>query len=383
MRRNTYFVHNSQIRLINYTSYIYSRGGVKMKAIFIAVLVFSFSVANAATLISGVAAQTITQTTAEIAWSTSSQADSRVNYGLTTSYGNTARDLSFSLLHRIRLTNLKAGTVYNYRVRSKEQSTGQLTTSGNFTFKTLDAVVVAPPPPPTSGSTALPAGTSWYWQLQGAINMTVQAKVYDIDLFDVEQSTFTALKLQGHQVICYFSAGTYENWRSDASQFPTASLGNGLGWPGEKWLDVRNTTVRQIMVARMDLAKSKGCDGLEPDNVDGYANNSGFNLTQQDQVNYLTFLADQAHARGMTIALKNATDLVGSLVSKFDFAVVEECFKYNECEAYSPFIAQNKAVLNAEYSSFSTAICTKAKSLGFSTVFFNLDLDGRVYNPCP
>ena len=354
-----------------------------MKAIFIAVLVLSFSVANAATLISGVAAQTITQNTAEIAWSTSSQADGRVNYGLTTSYGNTARDLSFSLLHKIRLSNLKAGTVYNFRVRSKEQSTGQLTTSGNFTFKTLDAVVVAPPPPPTSGSTALPAGISWYWQLQGAINMTVQAKVYDIDLFDVEQSTFTALKLQGHQVICYFSAGTYENWRSDASQFPTASLGNGLGWPGEKWLDVRNTTVRQIMVARMDLAKSKGCDGLEPDNVDGYANNSGFNLTQQDQVNYLTFLADQAHARGMTIALKNATDLVGSLVSKFDFAVVEECFKYNECEAYSPFIAQNKAVLNAEYSSFSTAICTKAKSLGFSTVFFNLDLDGRVYNPCP
>ncbi len=354
-----------------------------MKVFFFAILVFSCLAANAATVISGISAQAITQNTVDIVWSTNSQADGRVSYGLTTSYGSTVRDFNFSLLHKIQLSGLKAGTVYNYRVRSKEQSSGQFTLSRNFTFRTLDAIIISPPPPPPVGDNSIPAGTSWYWQLQGAINMTVAAKVYDIDLFDVEQSTYSALKLQGHKVICYFSAGTYEDWRPDASQFPASSLGNGLGWPGEKWLDVRNATVRQIMVARLDMAKNKGCDGLEPDNVDGYANNSGFNFTQQDQVNYLTFLADQAHARGMTIALKNATDLVSSLVSKFDFAVVEECFKYNECEAYSPFIAQNKAVLNAEYSSYSAATCTKAKALGFSTVFFNLDLDGRVYNPCP
>lgn len=239
------------------------------------------------------------------------------------------------------------------------------------------------PVPPSSSSSALPAGTSWYWQLQGSLNLAVNVKVYDIDLYDTSVNTIAALKQAGHTVICYFSAGTYEDWRSDASQFPAASLGSNNGWPGEKWIDIRNATVRQIIANRMDLAKSKGCDGLEPDNVDGYANKSGFPLTAQDQIGFNTFLADQAHARGMTVALKNATDLVSTLVDKFDFAVVEECFKYNECSAYSPFIQKNKAVLNAEYTSYSAATCSKAASLKFSTVFYNLDLNGKVFNPCP
>ena len=230
---------------------------------------------------------------------------------------------------------------------------------------------------------ALTPGTTWYWQLQGTINANVATKVYDVDLFDTGSATISALKAQGKIVICYFSAGSYENWRPDAASFPAAALGSNLsGWPGERWLDVRNSSVRTIMAARMDYAKSKGCDGLEPDNVDGYSNKSGFLLTAQDQISYNSFLADQAHVRGMTIALKNSTDLVSSLVNKFDFAVVEECFAYDECEAYSPFVKQNKAVLNAEYSNYSSAICAEAKSLGFSTAFFGLDLDGKKFQPC-
>ncbi len=249
--------------------------------------------------------------------------------------------------------------------------------------KSLSIVVNVVTQPPSAG-VSVPAGTSWYWQLQGAVNTTKAAKVYDVDFFDNSASLFTSLKQSGHIVICYFSAGTYENWRADASQFPAVALGNNLsGWPGERWLDTRNLTVRSIMTQRMDLAKSMGCDGLEPDNVDGYANNPGFPLTAQDQIDYNSFLADQAHARGMIIALKNSTDLVSSLVNKFDFAVVEECFKYNECSAYSPFISQNKAVLNAEYTSYSSSICTQTASLKFSTAFYNLNLDGTVFNPCP
>lgn len=237
---------------------------------------------------------------------------------------------------------------------------------------------------PVSGGVTIPAGTKWYWQLQGNINMNLSPKVYDIDLYDTSASTIATLKQSGHIVICYFSAGTYEDWRSDAGQFPSSALGNNVdGWPGEKWLDVRNTTVRNIMSNRMDLAKSKGCDGLEPDNVDGYSNGSGFPLTKQNQIDFNKYLATQAHAKGLIIALKNSTDLVTALVSSFDFAVVEECFKYNECEAYSPFIAQNKAVLNAEYTNYSANTCNKAATLKFSTAFFNLDLNGNKFQPCP
>jgi hypothetical protein len=344
---------------------------------FILAAICSSSLGYAATpVISKVQSSAVTANSVTITWTTNIRSDSRVNYGLTTSYGNTRILSPLVTQHEVVLTNLKADTLYNFRVRSKADSKA---TSPNFTFKTL--AIQPPPPPPPSGAGIAP-GTSWYWQLQGSINTSRNAKVYDIDLFDTSVSQIASLKQAGRTVICYFSAGTYEDWRPDQGQFPASVKGKGLGWPGEKWLDIRSEEVRQIMVNRINMAVSKGCDGLEPDNVDGYANNSGFPLTKQNQIDYLNFLAQQAHGKNLLIALKNATDLVSSLVGNFDFAVVEECFKYNECEAYSPFIRQNKAVLSAEYGSYSASVCNRAKSLNFSTVFFNLDLNGKVYNPC-
>jgi hypothetical protein len=71
------------------------------------------------------------------------------------------------------------------------------------------------------------------------------------------------------------------------------------------------------------------------------------------------------------------------VVKSMDFAIVEECFKYDDCPSYSPFVRQNKAVLVAEYSSYSANKCARAKQLGLSLAFYNLDLDGRKYRPCP
>jgi hypothetical protein len=63
-----------------------------------------------------------------------------------------------------------------------------------------------------------------------------------------------------------------------------------------------------ILFARLDLAVAKGCDGVEPDNVDGYANNTNFPLTVQDQLQFNIWLANEAHARGLSIGLKNDLD---------------------------------------------------------------------------
>ncbi|HZZ00980.1 MAG TPA: endo alpha-1,4 polygalactosaminidase, partial [Candidatus Baltobacteraceae bacterium] len=67
-------------------------------------------------------------------------------------------------------------------------------------------------------------------------------------------------------------AGTWEKWRPDASQFPKSVLGlpDG-GWPGERWLDIRQTSVLEPIVnKRLQLCKSKNFDGVDPDNLDGY-----------------------------------------------------------------------------------------------------------------
>lgn len=233
-------------------------------------------------------------------------------------------------------------------------------------------------------ASALQPGVSWYWQLQGTLKQNQIAKVYDVDLENTSASTIQSLKRNGKTVICYYSAGSYENWRSDAGRFPRAALGRNMeGWPGEKWIDTRNQTVREIMKSRMELAAQKGCDGVEPDNVDGYSNNTGFSLTATTQLDFNRFLASTAHSLGLTIALKNTADLASTLARDFDFAVVEECYKFKECSAYKEFVRQEKAVLIAEYSSRSTAKCRDAKKNQFSLAFFNLDLDGKKFQPCP
>lgn len=100
---------------------------------------------------------------------------------------------------------------------------------------------------------------------------TPDVSIFDIDLFDTPTSTIAQLHKLGKKVICYFSAGSYENWRPDAKDFKNDDLGKNLDdWPGEKWIKLNSQNVRDIMKKRIDLAKEKGCDGVDPDNVDGY-----------------------------------------------------------------------------------------------------------------
>lgn len=207
--------------------------------------------------------------------------------------------------------------------------------------------------------------------------------MYDIDLVESSSAAISSLHADGRVVICYFSAGSREDWRPDADSFTAADYGNGLdGWPGENWLDIRSQNVRNIMKARLDLAASKQCDGVEPDNVDGYANDTGFQLTQANQIDYNEFLATEAHARGLSVGLKNAVDLVAQLEPSFDWALNEECLSYNECGTLQPFLSAGKAVFHVEYvdntsqgTAKSNAVCGDSSIAGFSTLIKTWDLD--------
>jgi hypothetical protein len=240
-----------------------------------------------------------------------------------------------------------------------------------------------PPPPPTPTVWSPPPGTTWQWQLTGSIDRSVDVDVYDVDLFDVPSSTLAALHADGRKVICYFSAGSREDWRPDAGRFPASALGEPLdGWPGERWLDVRDATVRDVMSDRLDLALSKGCDAVEPDNVDAYANDDGFSFGRADQVDYLEFLSAEAHARGLSVGLKNATDLVPDLVDDFDWALNEECLAYAECATEQPFVRAGKAVFHVEYvdsrsqgPARAATACSASSASGFSTLVKTWALD--------
>lgn len=235
-----------------------------------------------------------------------------------------------------------------------------------------------------------PLGVSWQWQLQGQLNSAYSVEIYDIDLFDTSGSQIQALQSRGHKVICYFSAGSFENWRDDKAEFPSQTIGSPLDdWQGESWLDIRDKAVWRIMQNRLKLAANKGCDGVEPDNVDGYSNNSGFELTREDQLNYNRFLAQSAHILGLSIGLKNSLDLIDELVDNFDFAVNEQCFEYDECSRLAPFVRQQKPVLNVEYNdrwaldqSERQQLCMEAKQQQFSTLILPLALDDSFRYSC-
>lgn len=222
------------------------------------------------------------------------------------------------------------------------------------------------------------AGTSWQWQLSGTVNTGYDVDVYDIDLVDTSQSKIDTIHGKGAKVICYFSAGTWEDYRDDADEFPQVVIGKTLeDWPDEKWLDVSEyEKFSAVMEARLDLAVDKKCDGVEPDNVDGYQNDSGFSLTAADQLKYNKWLAEEAHKRGLSIGLKNDLDQVDELVDFFDFAVNEQCFEYEECDLLKPFISANKAVFGVEYELEKEEFCDEANDMNFSWLKMEYDLDG-------
>lgn len=221
-------------------------------------------------------------------------------------------------------------------------------------------------------------GTTWQWQLSGKINTNYNVELYDVDLFETSIETINELHNRNIKVICYFSAGTLEEYREDYENFPKEIIGKSLlEWPDEKWLDISNyKKFSDIMAKRMDLAVEKNCDGIEPDNVDAYTQDSGFNLSYDNQLEYNKWLAEEAHKRNLSIALKNDLNQVKDLVNYFDFAINEQCFLYNECELLLPFIKQNKAVLGVEYELDLHQFCKEANSLNFSWLKMDLELDG-------
>lgn len=230
-------------------------------------------------------------------------------------------------------------------------------------------------------------GLSWQWDLsEDQVDTSIQADVYDIDLY-ADQAAIDKLHRLGRKVICYISVGSWEDWRPDAEQFPDEVLGKDYeGWPGEKWLDIRRIDLlAPILRARLDMCASKGFDGVEPDNMEIYTEDTGFPLTYEDQLRFAKWLAREAHARGLAIGVKNAPDQVKDLVEFFDFAITEDCFYYEWCDEMLPFIQNGKPVFSAEYTDLPgdfEAFCIQAKELGFSLILKKRIL-GAWLETCP
>ena len=225
-------------------------------------------------------------------------------------------------------------------------------------------------------------GTSWQWQLSGTLDTSVDAEMFDIDLFGTSKAEIAALHAKGRRVVCYFDTA-YEPYRPDESRLRPYRGKVIDGWPDQTWLDVRQQGVVDVMKNRIALAAEKGCDGIEADDVDVANNDTGFSISSTDQRTFIRSLAREAHARGLAYGLKNALEDVEALKNEVDFAVNEQCFEYDECDMLTPLIRVGKPVFHVEYprrddetlAQRAQAFCASANRLNFDSLAKRLDLD--------
>lgn len=231
-----------------------------------------------------------------------------------------------------------------------------------------------------------PTTAPWQWQLQGKLDFGVEAPVYDVDGFEASRADVRALQRRGRRVVCYLDVGSWETYRPDAGRFPRSAIGRRYdGFPDERWLDVsRYELFAAPLKARIAMCARKGFDAVEPDNLAGWEpeNRTGFAITRTDQLRFNRWIARQVHRHGMAVALKNDGRQARQLVDQFDFAIVEECFQYDECGFYKPFVERGKAVFVAEYELEPSEFCPAARALRFSAIRKSYDLFARPWQAC-
>jgi hypothetical protein len=259
--------------------------------------------------------------------------------------------------------------------------------------------------PPTAGGAfwTPDLNTSWQWMIGHTLDLAnakdmglvqpdgsalagsiAPPSVYDIDWQLNSATTVAQLHAMGKHVICYVDVGVFENYRPDAAAFPQSVIGAvDKGWNGSYWLDIRRTDVLlPIMRQRLQTCADKGFDAIEPDEIDGYSNQSGFPLTYADQLTYNRAIADLAHSLGLSVGLKGDIGQVKDLWPSFDWTLNEQCYQYNECgDLATYFVGHGKAVFQVEYNTDAGSFCPQANAANFNSMKMPLNLDGG-RQPC-
>jgi Glycoside-hydrolase family GH114 len=299
--------------------------------------------------------------------------------------------------------------------------------------------------PPHLNSRGKP--TRWDWQIGRVTPLertgARAVDVYDVDGFlttagqvHAIHTTWQAATLPHPKLICYIDMA-WEDYRPDASPgqvFPANTLGDVYyGYPEERWLDFRQLdALKPMLDERLEMCANKGFDAVELDDIDSFdpPSTTGFHLTPGDAQNFLAYAYNEIHRLGMTGLWKNSPYLTWWARSYSDGAVVEECYLSSQCTAASflgskqygitctalgggspcgwdVFTADRtnaqptgKWVGEAEYSA-DNYVCNPGQgcppkrlfatfcrevyspSWGFAAVKFDVNLDGKLFYPCP
>ncbi|HET6952800.1 MAG TPA: endo alpha-1,4 polygalactosaminidase [Acidimicrobiales bacterium] len=210
-----------------------------------------------------------------------------------------------------------------------------------------------PPTPPAASDdvTPPPAGVPFDYQIGDPYTPDAETRIVSRDR--------EAAPATGLYNICYvnaFQAQPHELawWEAEHPDLLLRRGGEYVvdgGWD-EVLLDISTASKRDALAGVVggwiDGCAAAGFDAVEPDNLDSHTRAEDL-LTPDDAAAFATLLAARAHAAGLAIAQKNDTDLAarGRTIG-FDFALSEECARWDECDAY--VAAYGLRVLDVEYA---------------------------------
>lgn len=147
--------------------------------------------------------------------------------------------------------------------------------------------------------------SSWHLQLAGELDLSAKRDVYDVDLFDTSVFDIASIHQNGGYAIAYFNGGAWQPDKPDSKMYPASVIGKEpmKGWPQERWLDIRQIKIlRPLIRNKLALAKSKGFDGVDSDNMDGFTNTKEFGLTKAHQLLFNRMVAHEAKMLGCHFA---------------------------------------------------------------------------------
>jgi len=241
-----------------------------------------------------------------------------------------------------------------------------------------------------------PPAARWDLQLGGDAPLSAGVAV-------VERDWWAGRPLAGGYTICYINAfqtqpdepGTdrpdlTRNWPADLVRRDLEDP----GWPGEFLVDISTSEYRAAAAAHVrtmiEVCAKRGAQAVELDNLDSWTREvagAAVPFGREDAVEYARLLVDRAHAVGLAAAQKNAAEMLrpeDQADMGFDFAVVEDCGKYDECGAYASVYDQ---VLAVEYTDEGLANACATLPPSASVIRRDPDLvpageAGYVYRTC-
>jgi hypothetical protein len=227
----------------------------------------------------------------------------------------------------------------------------------------------------------LPTGVKVDYQLGGSYPPPAGVRIVTRDS--------TSRPVAGLYNICYINGfqTQSEDRRFWLAKHPTLVLRTAgeapifdPGWPDEMILDVstaaKRAAIAAVQDATIDLCEKKGFQAVEFDNLDSYSRSHHL-LTLGDDIAMAKLLVAHAHADGLAAGQKNTPELGkrGRDDIHFDFAVAEECYRYDECASYTRVYGAR--VIDIEYTDDLRGTFAQdcaAKSIPAMTILRDVDL---------